>query len=379
MAPNTKSEAAIPLTDLQRAHRECFAPWRARLPELVARSQWILGPEVSAFETEFAASMGAPFAVGTASGTDAITIALLLRGIDSPERSVMTSPLTAPFTAMAVLRAGARVRFCDIDAETLLLDPVRAAEVVTPDTAAFLPVHLYGQTCDLERWRNLAAATGAALIQDACQAHGARHEGKTLTAYSSCVAYSFYPTKNLGALGDGGALCLAAEEDLVRARELRDGGRRQGHVSHCEGLNSRLDEIQAAWLRIALTRLERWNATRRRLAAVYDEELAALPPELLRPVARSEGSGHVYHLYVARAARRDDLRERLATNGVSTGIHYPVPLHLQPAFASCGLRAGDLPVAEKAVAEIVSLPMGVHLSQEQARRVTRLIRAFYGC
>lgn len=294
-----------------------------------------------------------------------------------PDQEVLTSPLTAPFTGLAVLRAGARIRFADVDEQTLLLDPDKARAALTPNTAAALPVHLYGQTCDLDAWQALAFQRGVVLVQDACQAHGARHRGRPLTDYSPAAAYSFYPTKNLGALGDGGALCLRREEDAARARQLRDGGRRSGHLAEIEGLNSRLDEIQAAYLRIALLRLREWNDARRRLAQVYDEELALVPPELLRPVRKAAASDHVYHLYVVRTVRRDQLQQYLAAHGVQTGIHYPAPLHLQPAFASCGLRPGELPVAERAAAEILSLPMGLHVTAEQARRVAALIRRFH--
>lgn len=377
MLPSTSRRDPIPLTDLRPAHRQCFEPWRRKLAELLERSQWILGPELAAFEAEFAAFCGSPHCVGAASGTDALTIALLTCGIRFPEQEVITSPLTAPFTGLAVLRAGARIRFADVDEATLLLDPDKARAALTANTAAVVPVHLYGQTCDLGRWQALAADCGVVVIQDACQAHGARHRGRPLTDYSPAAAYSFYPTKNLGALGDGGALCLAREDDAARARQLRDGGRRGGHVAEIEGLNSRLDELQAAYLRIALARLGEWNDTRRRIAQIYDEELGCLPPELLWPVKKVAGGHHVYHLYVIRTARRDALRQFLADRGVQTGIHYPAPLHLQPAFRSCGLGPGDLPAAERAAAEILSLPMGIHLSAEQARHVAALIRQFY--
>jgi dTDP-3-amino-3,4,6-trideoxy-alpha-D-glucose transaminase len=365
------------LTDLRPGHRQCVEVWQRKLGELVERSRWILGPELEAFESEFASFCGAPWAVGTASGTDALTIALWLYGIRTPEQEVITSPLTAPFTALAVLRAGASVRFADVDENTLLLDPDQAAAASTPNTAAFLPVHLYGQAGPLGRWQTLARQRGAALVQDACQAHGARYSGRALTDYSPSAAYSFYPTKNLGALGDGGALCLAGESDREQARLLRDGGRRSGHVAETVGLNSRLDELQAAYLRIALTHLAAWNSRRQRLAALYEEELAPIPRELLRPVGRHPRSDHVFHLYVVRASRRQALQDFLADRGVLTGIHYPVPLHLQPAYASCGLRPGDLPVAERAAREVLSLPMGVHLGEEEIRYVGALIREFY--
>lgn len=332
---------------------------------------------MASFEAEFAAFCGAPFCVGTASGTDAITIALLVAGVCRPEQEVITSPLTAPFTAQAVLRAGARVRFADLDPDTLLLDAGKVRQVISRNTAAVLPVHLYGQTCNLEQWSALAREAGVALVQDACQAHGARHGGFPLTHYSPYVAYSFYPTKNLGALGDGGALCLTNEADAARARLLRDGGRSSDHMAIAPALNSRLDELQAAYLRIALRHLEHWNRTRARLAAIYDEELARIPASLLRPVGRDRGSGHAYHLYVVRAARREALREHLRRFGVGTGIHYSTPLHLQPAFRCSGLKPGDLPVAERAAEEVLSLPLGVHVREQDVRRVAAVIRQFY--
>ena len=367
----------IPFCDLRSAHEECRPEFEQRLAEMFARSQWILGPEVAAFEREFAAFCGAPYCVGVANGTDAITLALRLRGIETPDQEVLTTPLTAPFTGIAILAAGAKPVFADVEEDTLLLDPQDAAARITPRTAALLPVHLYGQTCDLATWRDLAKRAGAVLIQDACQAHGALHGGRPLVAFSGLAAYSFYPTKNLGALGDGGALVLSSEADAALARKLRDGGRVVGHVSELPGRNSRLDEIQAAFLRIALSRLPAWNEARRRLAAIYDEELAAIPAELLRPVAHRAGRDHARHLYVVRAQERDRLREHLAANGVGCGIHYPVPLHVQPAFAACGFGPGDLPVAERAARDILSLPMGPHLAGEQARRVAALIRGFY--
>jgi dTDP-4-amino-4,6-dideoxygalactose transaminase len=375
--PQSTSPALIPLSDLRATHEACRAEWSERLAGLFARNQWILGPEVSNFETEFAASCGAPYCVGVGSGTDALSFGLRLKNITSPEQEVITTPLTASFTALAILAAGARPVFADIDENTLLLDPERAAAKVSPRTAAFMPVHLYGQTCDLHRWSRLAREAGALLIQDACQAHGARHGGLPLTEYSPFVAYSFYPTKNLGALGDGGALCTTSEGDALKAKLLRDGGRDAGHVSVLPGINSRLDEMQASYLRVALRHLEGWNRQRRKLAAIYDQELMDLPAENFRPVARHGESDHVYHLYVARAARRDALKEYLAAQNVVTGIHYATPLHLQPAFAAFGMGQGSLPIAEKAACEIISLPMGPYLTEAEVRRVTGLIREFY--
>lgn len=377
MRSTTCTARLIDFVDLRPVHRICLPRWRRKLQELVKRSQWILGPEVAAFEREFADATGAPFCVATASGTDALTLALWLAGVSTPEQEVVTTPLSAPFTALAIVRAGARVRFADVDENTLLLEPATAEPYLTRNTVAVLPVHLYGQLCDLPGWKRLASNRQLALIQDACQAHGAFYCGRALTEFSHWVAYSFYPTKNLGALGDGGALCLAREGDLEMARALRDGGRREDHVAVVPGMNSRLDELQAAYLRVALEHLPRWNERRRHLASIYDEELASIPVELIRPVKRFPERASVYHLYVVRANQREALREYLANHGVRTAIHYPVPLHLQPAFASAGLRPGDLPVAEKATQEILSLPLGLHLRESDVRHVAALIRRFY--
>jgi dTDP-3-amino-3,4,6-trideoxy-alpha-D-glucose transaminase len=375
--PRSASPALIPLTDLRASHEACRGEWERRLDTVFSRSQWILGPEVAAFEQEFAAFCGAPACIGVGTGTDALNLALRLSGITSSGQHVITTPLTAPFTALAILAAGARPVFADIEEETLLLDPAKAAAQMTPRTAALLPVHLYGLTCDLLHWAELAASSGCVLIQDACQAHGARHAGRPLTYYSPLVAYSFYPTKNLGALGDGGALCAVNKETAERARLLRDGGRDHEHISTVPGINSRLDEIQASYLRVALEHLEQWNDTRRKLAALYGEELAGLPPEVFRPAGRGPESDHVYHLYVARASRRNELQEYLAANQVMSGVHYRTPLHLQPAFAEFGAGAGSLPVAEKAAREVISLPMGPYLKEDEVRRIADLIRRFY--
>ncbi len=307
------------------------------------------------------------------SGTAALEIALRLSGITRREQQVITSPLTAPFTGQAIVAAGATPVFADIEEDTLLLDPRPVAEKITPRTAAILPVHLYGQTCDLAALGDLAARSGAVLIQDACQAHGASYHGRPLGAYSSLIAYSFYPTKNLPCLGDGGALLSNDAEQDRLARLLRDGARTPGHVSIMPALNSRLDEIQAALLRVFLRHLPEWNEERRRLAAVYDRELAEIPPEWVRRVGRTARGSHVVHLYAVRVARREQLMEYLAAQGIGTGIHYPVPLHRQPAFQT----QDSCPVAERAAAEICSLPLWPGLSEDDAKFVARQIWKFY--
>jgi dTDP-4-amino-4,6-dideoxygalactose transaminase len=358
----------VPLVNLKAPLDATESAWRGHLEALLARAQFILGPELAAFEEEFAAAMGARYAVGVGTGTAAIELCLREAGVTTPDQEVIASPLTAPFTGVAIVGAGASIRFADIDPETLLLDPAQVSQRRTAQTTAVVPVHLYGQPCDLETLR----ATGLRLIQDACQAHGASFRGMEFSAVSPWVTYSFYPTKNLGALGDGGAVVTNDPAIAARLRVLRDGGRVEGHCSAMPGINSRLDDMQCCFLRAFLPHLAEWNAARARIAAMYDEAFRDCEP--VRPVARREPS--VNHLYVVRTPRRDAFREFLAARGVGTGIHYRTPLHLQPAFAGCGLRAGDLPHAEKACDEIASLPMWPHLSDSQVAYVIEQVLAY---
>lgn len=351
----------------------CRREWQESLAKAIDRAWFILGEEVAAFEREFAAYGGSPFAVGVGNGTAALEIALRLSGVTRPDQEVITSALTASFTAHAIIGAGAQPVFADVREDTLLLDAASVAQKITPRTAAIVPVHLYGQTCEMEALRELASKCGAALIQDACQAHGATYGGRPLSAYSPLVAYSFYPTKNLPCLGDGGALLVGEAEQDRLARLLRDGGRAPNHVSLMPALNSRLDEIQAALLRVFLRHLPEWNAERKRIAAVYNRELAGMPEDWVRPLGRTPRGSHVMHLYVIRARRRDELMQFLAGEGIGTGIHYAAPLNRQPAFQS----EDSCPVAERAAGEICSLPLWPFLSEEDARFVARQIWKFY--
>lgn len=363
----------IPMTNL-RAALEATAPeWRARLDELFARTHFILGEQVASFEREFALRLGARYAVGAGSGTAAIELCLREVGFANSRKHVITSPLTAPFTGIAILAAGCEPRFADVDPDTLLLDAGDVDSRATKKTAAIVPVHLYGHPCDLRHFASLAKALRAALIQDACQAHGACFEGRPFTAFSAHVAYSFYPTKNLGCLGDGGAVVTNWRRVAKRLRLLRDGGRAAGHVSRLAGINSRLDEIQACFLRAFLPHLEEWNAQRARIASIYDDVLRDCAA--VRLVRRPEGS--VNHLYVIRVKRRSRLQEHLGRHGVGTAVHYPVPLHLQPAFRDCGLRRGDLPETERACREILSLPLWPYMPESAAYRVAERICSFY--
>ncbi|HBY60421.1 MAG TPA: erythromycin biosynthesis sensory transduction protein eryC1 [Solibacterales bacterium] len=363
----------IPAVNLKPALQATEAAWRARLDELFHRMQFILGEQLASFEREFAAALGSRFAIGAGSGTSAIELSLRHAGIVRSNQEVLTTPLTAPFTGIGILGAGASIRFADIDPDTLLLDPAKAAARITKRTAALLPVHLYGQPCPLDQFSRLAKDAGAELLQDACQAHGARYRGRPLTAYSRYVAYSFYPTKNLGCLGDGGAVATNSATVDRGLRLLRDGGRRNDQLSRIAGANSRLDEMQCCYLRAFLPKLEEWNAWRARIAALYDDLLRDCPG--VRLLKRWPCS--VHHLYVIRVKRRERLRAHLAAQGIGTGAHYPVPLHLHPAFAGSGARRGDLPEAERAAREVLSLPLWPYLPPRDAIRVAETIRSFF--
>ncbi len=342
--------------------------WRANLRRLFQKSQFILGEELRAFEVEFAAVMGGKYSIGVANGTAAIELCLRDAGVTSGE--VITSALTAPFSAVGIRASGATPKFADIDPETLQIDAADAAARITSRTRALMPVHLYGQPCALDRFAKLARRHRIPLIQDAAQAHGARFHGEPLVAFSRYVAYSFYPTKNLGCLGDGGGIMTDSKAASSRLMVLRDGGRHGDQIAHSFGVNSRLDELQCCFLRAFLSHLSEWNAHRARIASIYDEELRDCPGVCL-PKRTAES---VHHQYVLRAEGRDLLREYLAALGTGTAVHYPAPLHKHPAFA----QKGSLPHAEKAVTEIISLPMWPYLKESAARRVAQQIRRFYG-
>ena len=356
----------LPMVNLKPIIEATRPEWQAQLDAMFARGQFILGAGLAAFEQEYAASLAAKFGVGVANGTDAISLCLRAARITG---ETITTALSAPFTGIAITSAGAKIKFADVDPETLLVDADDLGNRITKRTAALVPVHLYGQPCRIDRISKL----GKVVIQDACQAHGARFEGRPLTAFSDYVAYSFYPTKNLGALGDGGAIVTNRVGVSQRLRLLRDGGRKGGQVSYEAGINSRLDEMQCCYLRAFLPHLTEWNLHRRKIAALYDEALTGCPGvRLLKRHACS-----VSHLYVIRSKKREQLREYLGKHGIGTGVHYPVPLHLHPAFASAGQKRGSLPHAEQACKEIVSLPVWPYMPESGALEVVERIRQFY--
>jgi len=360
----------VPFADF-KAH---LSPIRAEIDAAVARvldSGWfILGPEGEAFEKELSAAFGAAQAVAMANGTEAIQLSLEALGVGKGDE-VVTSPLSAAFTALAVLRSGATPVFADLDGDTLNVSPEAVARKLTPRTKALLPVHLYGHPADLDPLLDLSRSRGIPLVEDACQAHGAQYKGRVVGALSGIGALSFYPTKNLGAFGDGGAVLVNDPELAAKLRRLRNGGQTDRYRHEDPGINSRLDEIQAAVLRVKLRHLAAWTERRRALAALYLAELegcgVGLPRE--QPYARA-----VYHLFVIRHPRRDALSAALRERGIHTLIHYPIPLHVQPVFGSLGGRTGDCPVAERAASEILSLPLYPEMTDDQARSVAAAVR-----
>ena len=335
---------------LQLRPMEDAADVRAAIARVIDRGWFVLGPELEAFEQAFAIASGAAHAVGVGTGTDALALALRAIGI-GPGDEVITAPVSAAYSALAIMMTGARPVFADVDPDRLTLDPAAAAAAVTPRTRAIMPVHLYGQPADMPAIAALAERHGLAIVEDCCQAHLATCGGRPVGSFGVAAAYSFYPTKNLGALGDGGAITVNDAALAARLRRLRNGGQTDRY-HHAEfGVNSRLDEMQAAILSARLAWLPAWTTTRRELAAVYRSALAGadvtVPPEL--------DAGHVYHLFPVLSDRRDAVRERLKDRGVETLIHYPVPIPRQPALA--GERPGACPIADRVCDRVFSLPL----------------------
>lgn len=350
-----------------------FAGLRAEMLEAATRvlegGRYILGPEVAAFEQEAAAFCGARHGVGVNSGSDALIVALKALGV-GPGDEVITSPFTYIAPAEAIHSLGARVVFADIDPKHFLLDAGAAAERMNARVKAIIPVHLFGQSADLQS----LAGLGPALIEDAAQAIGATYGGRPVGGLGAVGCLSFYPTKNLGACGDGG-MALTNDDRLARElRRLRVHGMERRYCHEVHGVNSRLDELQAALLRIKLRRLAAWNARRVEIAALYDRRLAGLP---LETPAAAEGNGHIYHVYALLADRRDELQAWLLERGVPTLIYYPSPLHLQPCFVDQGWKAGDFPVAESVSRRILPLPIYPELEDAQVEYVSGVIRDFY--
>jgi dTDP-4-amino-4,6-dideoxygalactose transaminase len=358
--------ASIPFIDLTPGDDETAV--RGAIDRVLTRGWFVLGPEVEAFEREFAAASHAAYAVGVGTGTDAIALALRALDIGAGDE-VIVPAMTAAFTGLAVIAAGARPVIVDVDPHTLTIDSAACAAAVTPRTRAIVPVHLYGQAADMEPIRQLASRHSLAIVEDCCQAHLATDGGVAVGTRSDAAAFSFYPTKNLGALGDGGAVTTASEALASRIRRLRNGGQ-HGRAQHVEaGVNSRLDELQAAILRARLRLLPQWTARRRVLAGHYRQLL----PASLRTI-RERDPGHVYHLFPVLTPERGALQAHLAAAGIETMVHYPMALTKQPAFAA--FASHECPVAVAAGDQLLSLPLSPRLTDADVVRVADAVTVF---
>lgn len=360
----------IPFLDLGAAYRELKPEIDAAVSRVLESGWYILGPEVEAFEAEWAAYCEANHTVGVANGLDALTLAL--RALDiGPGDEVIVPSNTYIATWLAVSGVGATPVPVEPDTATHNIDPARIAAAITPATRAILPVHLYGQPADLDPILALARQHGLAVIEDAAQAHGARYKGRRIGAHGDVVCWSFYPGKNLGALGDGGAVTTNRADLADRIRVLRNYGSRLKYVNEVQGVNSRLDPIQAAVLRAKLLHLDAWTDRRRAIAAAYAEGLRY--SGLILPHV-PDWADPVWHLYVVRSPDRDGLQKWLAAAGVGTLIHYPIPPHMQAAYADLGLAPEALPLARQLAGEVLSLPMGPQLATADTGRVIAAVR-----
>lgn len=363
---------SIPLVNPRASYFACKKEIDAAIASVMESGRYILGQEVSAFEQEFAAYIGVRFGIGVGSGTEALHIALRACGI-RPGDEIVTVSHTAVATVSAIQLCGARPILVDIDLSTFVMDVSQVERAITSRTKAVIPVHLYGNMVDMQSLRSIADRHGLWIIEDCAQSHGASQKGQKSGTWGDIAAFSFYPTKNLGALGDAGMVLTSDPELNKRVRLLREYGWRQRYISEISGLNSRLDEIQAAILRVKLKYLDQWNEERRKRARIYTERLTPLGV-----VCPSEGleTQPVYHLYVIRTKKRDALRTFLKEKGIETLIHYPVPVHLQKAYEELGYREGDLPLTEQCASEILSLPLFPEIKEDEIEKVIESVQSF---
>ncbi|HVN98358.1 MAG TPA: DegT/DnrJ/EryC1/StrS family aminotransferase [Syntrophorhabdaceae bacterium] len=366
----------VNIFNLERDHAELQEELLVRFKHVLTKGDFILGKEVTALEEAFAEYVGTSHAVGVGSGTDALRVGGLALDIKAGDKFV-TAPNSYIASAMALSMHGLVPRFCDIELDTHNMDPERLGDLLRKEEGIKLciPVHLYGHPCMLDEIMDVCRKHGIMVMEDACQAHGALYKGKKVGTYGDVTAFSFYPTKNLGAYGDGGIVTTDSEKVFKKATMLRNYGQSAKHVHDIEGFNSRLDELQASLLRIKLDYLDAWNDRRRYNASLYNEGLQGLP--IILP-QETPWAHHVYHLYVIRSKERDRLRAYLNDRGISTLIHYPTPIHLQKVYQSLGYEAGSFPNAELAAQEVVSLPMYPSLTQDEIAYVSECVRKFYG-
>jgi len=373
----TATAVDIPLLSIKAQNAALSAEIKEAVNRVLDSGAFILGPENKAFDAEFAAATGAKYALGVDSGTSALELALEAVGVRAGDE-VIVPDFTFVATATSASVLGARPVFADIDPATLTLDAKSVEKLITKKTKAIVPVHLFGQPADMDPLIALAKPRGICIVEDCAQSHLAAYKGRPAGTFGDVAAYSFYPTKNLGAAGDAGALTTESADLRDRLLELRNCGRGLGATYHYVrvGHNCRLDEIQAAILRVKLKRLKAWTEARRRIAALYHDGLKDVNGLRLPPLGGS-GTAPVFHLFTVRCERRDALAEHLKRRGIGSGVYYPSPLHLAPAYAALGGRDGQCPESEKACREALSLPMFAELPEADAARVIDAVRAFF--
>jgi len=360
----------IPYLDLKAQYRSIKPEIDRAVSDVLDSAHYVLGPDVAGFEEAFATYSGAQFGVAVNSGTSALHLAMLALGI-GPGDEVITVPFTFVATVAAIRYTGARPVLVDVDPRRLTMDPAAFAAAITPRTKAVVPVHLYGQPADMDPIVATARRHGLGVIEDAAQAHGAEYKGRRVGSFGDLACFSFYPGKNLGAYGEGGMVVTSHEPHARAVRMLRDWGQSERYRHVVQGFNYRMDGLQGAILGVKLRHLDGWTEARRQRAALYNQLLVdggVCPP------VEAPGAKHVYHIYAVRSSERDALQRSLTERGIQTGLHYPIPVHLQPAHADLGYRQGQFPNAEAAARETLSLPMYPELTDEQVGSVAEAIR-----
>lgn len=365
----------VNIFNLERDHKEMKGELVRIFEEVLSNGEFILGKNVASLEKAFAAYIGVAYGVGVGNGTDAIRVGGMALGVREGDK-IVTTPNTYIASAMAFSMQGVTPVFCDIETETYNMDPASLDDALSKHEgiALSIPVHLYGHAARMDEILEVCSRHRVKVLEDACQAHGALYKGKKVGSMGHAATFSFYPTKNLGGYGDGGIVVTDSGEAYERAVKLRNYGQEGKHVHVIDGFNTRLDEIQAAILSYKLKALDAWNDKRRTLADLYNKGLADTPVMTPR---EAPWAHHVYHLYVIRSEKRDDLMQYLKGQGVTTLIHYPTPIHLQKVYAHLGYGKGSFPKAEKAASEILSLPMYPSLTEDEVAYVCDTIKAFY--
>ena len=356
----------VPLIDLKAQYKAIGSAVEEAVLRVLKSGEYILGSEVQAFEKEFAAFCGGGEAVAVNSGTSALHAALLSAGVSAGDE-VITVPMTFIATASAIDYTGAKPVFVDVDPATWTMDPAKVEAAITKRTKAIFPVHLHGRVADMDPLVEIGRRHNLMVIEDAAQAHGAIYKGRRAGSIGDMACFSFYAGKNLGACGEGGAVVSANARFVERIRLLRDWGAEQKYHHIIKGFNYRMENIQGAILRIKLRRLEEWTQARQTFVSMYDEQIDALGID--RPKTPDPGDRHAYHIYAVRVADRDQVRSRMVDEGIGVGLHYPIPVHLQPAFAELGYARGDFPVSERIAAETLSLPLFPEMTAKQHQRV----------